>query len=401
MKNSIELRKDIAKKVHDAREIITRAGDAPTAEDQSQVDKIMAEVDALTARVDQLEKLEAAEEDLEAVPEENSGRSKFTLAEPETRDARRHASPEYRKAFNRFLRTGETRDLSVGSNATDYLAPVEFSKQFIVALNNLVFIRRMANIETLGSAVSLRVRKLGTDVSDADWSAEVPSSFTPDSSMAISHLDLTPTLLSKLVLASHQLLKQTSDIEGFANSRLAYKFSVAQENAYLTGDGSGKPLGVFHASSSGVPTSQDVNLGAAVSSDGVFSTIYSIAQQYTQSKSTCWIMHRNRAKDVRLFKDSQNRYLWEPSLVVGQPETLAGYPLYYSEYAPSAVTNGSYVWVFGDFQFYTIAELGDMEIQRLVERYADTSEIGFLARYYGAGGPVLGQAFARGKIVTS
>jgi HK97 family phage major capsid protein len=404
MKNSVELRKDIAKLVHDAREITNRAGDEPTAEDQSQVDQIMAKVDDLTSRVEQLEKLESAEEDLEDAPEEqnSSPRSKFLLAEPETRgDNRRHASTQYRKAFANYLKTGETRDLSVGTGGTDYLAPVEFSKQFIIALNNLVFIRQMATVETLGSAVSLRVRTLGTDLSDADWTAEIPDSFTPDSAMAISHIDLTPALLAKLIKVSHQMMKQASDIETLINSRMVYKFAVACENAYLTGSGSGEPLGVFTASSSGIPTSQDVNIGATVTSDAIYDTTYSLAQQYTKSKTCAWVMHRSLAKTIRLLKDSLNRYLWEPSLVIGQPETLDSHPLYYSEYAPSALTNGSYTWVFGDFSYYTVTELGDLEVQRLNERYADTSEIGFLGRYYGSGGPVLAQAFARGQIVTS
>ena len=69
-----------------------------------------------------------------------------------------------------------------------------------------------------------------------------------------------------------------------------------------------------------------------------------------------------------------------------------------SEYAPSTFTTGLYVAVLGNFEYYWIVELMDMAIQRLVELYAATGEVGFIARRWVDGSPLLDEAFARVKL---
>mgnify|MGYP001328656289 CR=1 FL=1 len=44
---------------------------------------------------------------------------------------------------------------------------------------------------------------------------------------------------------------------------------------------------------------------------------------------------------------------------------------------------------------YWIAELQGVELQRLVELYAGTSQIGFIGRMYADGAPVLSESFVR------
>ena len=46
---------------------------------------------------------------------------------------------------------------------------------------------------------------------------------------------------------------------------------------------------------------------------------------------------------VRTLKDSDGQYLWQQSLKDGEPERLAGYPVYTSEYAPTGMI------AFGDY----------------------------------------------------
>ena len=69
-----------------------------------------------------------------------------------------------------------------------------------------------------------------------------------------------------------------------------------------------------------------------------------------------------------------------------------------SEYAPSTITSAAYVGALANWQYYWIAELQGLNIQRLNERFADTSQIGFYGRYYGDGAPVLESAFVRVKL---
>jgi HK97 family phage major capsid protein len=56
------------------------------------------------------------------------------------------------------------------------------------------------------------------------------------------------------------------------------------------------------------------------------------------------------------------------------------------------------VGVLGDFSFYWIADAMTMEMQRLVELYATTNQIGLIGRLESDGMPVLGEAFVRVKL---
>jgi HK97 family phage major capsid protein len=218
--------------------------------------------------------------------------------------------------------------------------------------------------------------------------------------MAFNRRDLTPTLLTKLVKASFRLLSSGVDVDAIVNEELAYKNGIAQEKAFMVGTGSAQPLGVFTASASGVPTSQDIVSGVTADfiADDLIKMRYGLKQPYLiGSKTARFVMGRPIAQEVRTFKDSYGQYLWRPGLAGDQPDTILDVPLAISEYAPVVKTTGSYIAVLGDFRYYAIADVKDWWIQRLVERYADTNEVGFISRSFCDGAPVLGEAFVRLK----
>jgi HK97 family phage major capsid protein len=62
---------------------------------------------------------------------------------------------------------------------------------------------------------------------------------------------------------------------------------------------------------------------------------------------------------------------------------------------PNTQTAGLYVGMCGDFSFYWIADALDVTVQRLVELYAETNQVGFIGRKETDGMPVLPEAFSR------
>ncbi len=56
-------------------------------------------------------------------------------------------------------------------------------------------------------------------------------------------------------------------------------------------------------------------------------------------------------------------------------------------------TSALYPVVFGDFMTYRIRDRSGMTVQRLVERYADDDEVGFIVKKRVGGRPVLDEAF--------
>jgi HK97 family phage major capsid protein len=53
--------------------------------------------------------------------------------------------------------------------------------------------------------------------------------------------------------------------------------------------------------------------------------------------------------------------------------------------------------MYADFSYYWIVDALDMEVQRLVELYAETNQVGFIGRLETDAMPVLEEAFVRLK----
>lgn len=214
--------------------------------------------------------------------------------------------------------------------------------------------------------------------------------------MSFGMRELNPHPLAKYIKVSRKLLRKVPGAEALVRDRLAYKFAVTMENAYLNGDGAGQPLGLFTASDSGVPTSRDVSTGNTTTSikfDGLMEAKYTLKSQYWRAAR--WLFHRDAVKQIAKLKDGEGQYIWQSSVREGQPDMLLGFPVYVSEYVPNTFTTGLYVGILGDFSHYWIADALEMEIQRLDELFAATNQVGFVGRWESDGMPVLAEAFVR------
>lgn len=407
MKKILEMRQRRAKLVADARAILDKVEAekrAMTAEEEAQYEGMMKDVDTVRASIDREEQLIAAEKDVAGsegrateheAPEEGSGEDR----------ANPRSTPEYRAAFKRYLVGGqkaltadEARALSVGSDPGGgyTVVPEQLARQLVKKLDDELFVRRLATTLTLTGADSLGVPTLDTDPDDADWTSELLTG-SEDSSMAFGKRDLKPNPLAKRIKISNKLLRlSVFDIETLVADRLRFKLALPQEKGFLSGSGSGEPLGVFTASASGINTDRDVatdNTTTAITADGLINAKYALKAQYARNAS--WIFHRDGVKRIRKLKDKNDQYLWQPGLQAGAADMLLDRPYYMSEFAPNTWTTGKYVGIIGDFSYYWIADALNIQIQKLVELYAATNQTGYIVRYEGDGMPVLGEAFVR------
>ncbi len=292
--------------------------------------------------------------------------------------------------------------LSLGSDAAaGYLtAPVEFVQELIKGLDNLLFMRRISRVVgPIGAAQSLGFPYRNTEAADATWVAEVTAA-PEETALDYGRREFKPNKMAKLIKVSRTLIQHAPMAEGTIRDEMTLRMMAGQENAYMNGNGTAQPLGVFTASASGIPTSRDVSTGntaTTVTFDGLQEAKYSLKQQYHGGAQ--WVMHRLLAKMLAKIKDGEGQYVWQPSVAMGQPDMLIGHPVNMSEYAPSTFTTGLYAAVLGDFkQGYWICDADQIMIQVLRELYATTNQIGYLVDYFGDGAPVLPEAFARVKL---
>lgn len=405
MKEVIELRQKRAGIVAKARELLKAAeaeGRDLTAEEQGQYDGMWGEINSLGNRADRLERQATVEADL-ARPAGGANRPEpgDPAGEPEKRG---RASKQYRDAFERYIRYGmtaqlEERDLQVDVDTKGgYLVPDVFISDFLAGVDAAVYIRQWATKYQIPQADSLGVPTLATDMSDPVWTSEL-STGNEDNSLRFGTRQLRPHPLAKRIKVSKTLLRKAPNAEQIVRDRMTYRFAITMENAYLTGDGVGKPLGIFTASADGIPTTRDIATGNEATSmkfAGLIAAKYALKPAYWSRAK--WLFNPAGVAQLVSLVDGEGQFLWRESVRAGEPDTLLGLPVFMSEFVPSTFTSGLYAGILGDFSYYWIADALDMDIQRLDELYAETNQTGFIGRMESDGMPVLAEAFVRIKL---
>lgn len=430
-----QLRQNRAKLVADARAILDAAGQESrdlSQEEQNSWDALMDQVNDLGAQIDREERMYELETQvadplqvqvgargnepnpsggqqrtLEFVSRGMRATNELTpewMNEPLWKRLFPFAEDSYRTAYATWLRRGylsqnlvDIRALQADADTLGgYLVtPMQFIDRLLQAVDNAVYIRQWATVFALPNADSLGVPTLDTDPADADWTTELATG-SEDSSMAFGRRELHPHPLAKRIKISNKLLAKVPDSEGLVRGRLAYKFGITWEKAALTGSGAGQPLGVFTASALGISTSRDVSTGnttTSIQTDGLIEAKYTLKGQYWPRAR--WLFHRDGVKQVAKLKDGNGQYMWRESVRAGEPDMLLGFPVFMSEYAPNTFTTGLYVGILGDFSNYWIADSMAMSVQRLVELYAESNQVGLIGRLESDGMPVLEEAFVR------
>ena len=404
MSKIIELQEKRMKAVHDARSLndsVQAEKREMTGEEQTRFDQFMAEQEKLGQAIKSEQRLIDAERET-AANEQRGG--KTTTEADGSAPTDKRASKEYSNAFGAFLRAeNQTHQRALQADLdTDggyVVTPKQFVNDLIKAIDDLVLVRQYATVYPVNNATSLGVPSLDADPSDADWTSELGTG-SEDNAMKFGAREFKPTPLAKRIRISKKLLRSSAiPIEQLVQQRLAYKFAVTQEKAFMLGNGAGQPLGLFAASSSGITTARDVsngNTSSAITMDGLLNAKYSLKSGYLANAK--WLFHRDGVRDIAKLKDNDGGYLWQPSKKDSEPDMLIGQPIFMSEYVPNTFTTGQYVGLIGDLSYYWIADALDMQIQALFELYAESNQVGYIARMETDGMPVLAEAFARVKL---
>lgn len=399
-----ELRKLRGKALADARAIndqAARENRRLSDEERDNYNKYMADYHALGDDIKREEELEAEERGMTELVERQAdanqrGGGSLVTGEQAQREMR---------AFEHFLRTGEFseyRALQVDANTSGgfLLAPQQMADALIKAVDNALHIRQLATKFRVATAESLGAVSLDADPADPEWTTELTSGNT-DTAMAFGKRELHPHEVKEKLLISKKMIRKIPGIAELVRARLAYKMAVKHENAFLNGNGNGKPLGLFVASNQGISTGRDVstgNLATALTVDGLKRARGSVKAAYRNSAACRWLFHRDVVTEISLLKDGEGRYMLTESIREDEGEILLGKRILESEYAPNTMTASQYVGLFGDFSHYWIADAEDIRFQYLVEKYAGEGQDGYHIESETDGMPVLEEAFSRVKL---
>jgi HK97 family phage major capsid protein len=283
------------------------------------------------------------------------------------------ASNAYKEDFGLHLRGKKMLHnvLSEGVDANGgYLVPEEFEHQIVEALKEENVMRKLCKVIT--TANERKIPVAGTH-SVAAWTAE-NAPYT-ESNPTFDQKTIDAYKLTDLIKVSVELLDDSAfPLEPYIAKEFASAFGVAEETAFCVGTGSGQPTGLFTANGGAVGITA---AGAtAVTADEVISLIYALKAPYR--KNAKFLMNDSTVAALRKLKDGNGQYLWQPSIMAGQPDKLLGYDIYTSPYVP-VMAAGAYAIAYGDFMNYWIADRTGRTVQRLNELYSTNGQVGFVA----------------------
>lgn len=179
---------------------------------------------------------------------------------------------------------------------------------------------------------------------------------------------------SKLVRVSAELLQDSAfDIAAFLGTALGERLARIQNRHATVGTGAAQPNGVVTASTLGFTTAA----AALIAADELIDLFHSLDPAYRANAR--WMMHDGIAKVVRKLKDGESQYLWQPGLQAGMPDLLLGKPVSINQNMQATVVTATKTILFGDFMKYKIREVSAVRMRRLVERYADFDQDGFVS----------------------
>ena len=362
-----------------------------SAEDDAAYTKMEQEITDLGKEIERLERQEALDAELNRPVNRPLTAKPGGRADMDGEDKTGRASDDYRKNFWNAMRSkapmpNVTNALQIGTDSEGgYLVPDEYERTLVEALEEENVFRQMAKViqTSSGDRKIPVVASKGT----ASWIDEEGA--FPESDDSFGQVSMGAYKLGTMIKVSEELLNDSVfDLQSYISREFARRIGAKEEEAFFTGNGTGKPLGIL-AATGGAETGVTAASATAVTADELIDLFYSLKSPYR--KKSVWVLNDSTIKSIRKLKDTNGQYLWQPSLTAGTPDTILGRPVKTSAYMP-AIAAGAKSIAFGDFSYYWIADRQGRSFKRLNELFAATGQVGFLASQRVDGRLILAEA---------
>ena len=338
-----------------------------TAEDDAAYSKMEQEIADLGKEIGRMERQEQLEAELNKPVNAPLTSKPANGKEAEKKTGR--ASDEYRSSMLDALRSNFRKVSNVLQEGVDadggFLVPDEYDHRLIDTLTEENIMRSLATTITTSGEHKINI------------AATKPAAAWIEEGGALTFGDAT---FSQILLDAHKLhvaIKVTEELlydnafnlENYILDQFGKALANAEEDAFLNGDGSGKPLGLFDATGGGHVVS---TLTAAIKADDMLDLVYALKRPYR--KSAAFILNDKTLASLRKLKDNNGAYIWQPAYQAGEPDRILGYAVHTSAYAPADAIS------FGDYSYYNIGDRGSRSFSELRELFAGNGMIGYLAK---------------------
>jgi HK97 family phage major capsid protein len=282
------------------------------------------------------------------------------LAGPERREP-----SEHRRAFESYVRKGETQGLfdleaksmAIASNPDGgYLVPAETEAEIGRLLANISPIRAVADVRQISS--NIYKKPFAITGAATGWVGETGA--RPETASAtLAELSFQAMELYAQPAATQALLDDSVvNLDQWIAQEVQTVFAEQESQAFVTGNGANRPRGFTDYPKIADASWTWGNIGylatgvaggfaAANPSDKLVDLIYAVKAGYRQNAT--WVMNRKTQGAIRKFKDGQGVYLWQPAATADGKASLLNFPVTESEHMPDIATD-SFALAFGDFK---------------------------------------------------
>jgi HK97 family phage major capsid protein len=284
-------------------------------------------------------------------------RAGLDRARPQLDGHRPQADDEYKDAFSAYVKRGEEKALSIGSNPDGgYLVPAETETQILSRLAHISPIRGIAGVRQVSSSIYKKPVTLSGPA--VGWVAETASR-PQTASQTIDELSFPTAELYAMPAATSAFLDDAAvDVGLWIAEEVNAAFAEQETAAFVSGDGTNKPKGFLAEAQVAesawewdkigyLATGVSGGFPASDESDVLVDFVYALKAGYRQNAS--WVMNRKSQAAIRKLKDADGNYLWQPALAPGGKATLMGFDLVEAEDMPD-IGAGTTPIAFGDFR---------------------------------------------------
>lgn len=293
---------------------------------------------------------------------------------------------EYKAAFDKYLRSGDDRELKTISemNTTNanggYTITPTMAKEIVVNIHTTNPVRKYANVLQVGNGV-LAVPFAGNGLT-AGIIGEA-ATHTATTADDISLITIATKDFYVNFPVSNKLLADSSiDIAAYIAKEAGRAIGSVEGVQFITGNGLTINCQGICVTGNGITPVDTIAASGVIAETDLFALYYSLKQEYRAN--AVWMASPILLAAIMKLKDGTGAYLWQRSMAEGQPDTLLGRPVIECESMASTYTNDNYLVAFGDLSSgYQIIDNAGINI--LVNPYAAMGFTSFqVTKYTGA-----------------